>query len=198
MEIWPAETPLLRVHHSRFGATEFNPGIGSGGRFDPLYELNGAAVPTLYASDTINGAFAETVFHDVPLQGRRHVAISVLMPLVISTITVARPLRLIQLRGFGLQKLGVSRRQIIESNADCYRHTRTWSENLYRSVAEADGLLWTARQHDTSAAVLLFGTRVARRDVDVAAAARSLYPPGEAWPLIRAAAIASGITLTFG
>jgi hypothetical protein len=195
VETWESGRAIIRVHHSQFGATEFNPGVGSG-RFHPLRLPRSRAVPTLYGSETLDGALSETIFHDVPMR-RPNGAVpqATLMPMVACTLTPRRSLTLIQLRGAGLQKLGLSRKQLIETEADSYDLTRAWAVALYRSVADADGLIWTSRQHPGSAALVLFGTRVRRRDLEVIAAPRSLYPPAAGWNDVLASAEAAGITI---
>ena len=187
---------IIRVHHSQFGATEFNPGRGTGGRFDPLRDRNGRIVPTLYGAGTLDGALSETIFHDVPLRGERRIAISTLMPLQASTLQPVRPLRLVDLRGFGLGRLGLSRRQLIDSDADQYPATRAWAAVLYDRVPESDGMIWVARHHDLSEAVILFGTRVERTEFAVIAPPRPLAPEGTIEPAVIAAASEAGIMIT--
>ncbi len=195
VETWDARNPIVRVHHSAFGATEFNPGRGHG-RFHPIAAPSGIAVPTLYGSSTFEGALSETVFHDVPVTGpRKAVVQSSLMPMLSSTLLPVRPLRLVQLRGFGLKKLGLTRAQLIESDADRYVITRAWAAALFAAFADVDGLIWMSRQHDSSAAIVLFGTRVERHDLTVAAAPRSLYPPSPGWHDVLVAAEAADITI---
>ncbi|HET8773787.1 MAG TPA: hypothetical protein VFP80_08355 [Thermoanaerobaculia bacterium] len=64
-----------------------------------------------------------------------------------------RPLRLIDLRRFGLQRLGVTRRELIGSDPASYPVTRAWAAALYQAVEDADGMIWVARQHDSSARI---------------------------------------------
>lgn len=193
VEVWTP--PIIRVHHSRFGATEFNPGRGGGGRFDPFHDQRESLVPTLYGASTFNGAVSETIFRNVPVRGERILAAKALIPLQVNTLQSVRPLRLIDLRGFGLQRLGVSRRELIDSDAEHYRVTRAWAAALYHAVDDADGIIWVARQHDMSEAILLFGTRVDRDDLEVIAAPRPLAPSGRIEPDLLAAAAAAGIAI---
>lgn len=158
---------MRRCHDIRFGATEFNPGLGQG-RFHPIRRPDGAIVPTLYGSDTFDGALSETLFHGVPVRGPgRAIPRTALLALVVSTVAPRRDLALAQLHGHGLRRLGVSRRELIESEADQYPATRRWAEALYRGLGKLDGLVWVARQHDTSRALVLFGDRVGRGDLEV-------------------------------
>lgn len=192
VEVWDADKMILRVHHSAYGATEFNPGRGAG-RFHPL-TVREVPVPTIYASNTIAGALSETIFQKLPSTSTtKWIPRNDLMPLVMSTLRPKRSLRLVQLRGFGLRRLGITRLQLIESEADQYATTRAWAGALYESVPDADGLIWMSRQHDSSEAMVLFGTRVQRADLEIAAAPRALS--GEAWNDVAAAAEAAGITI---
>lgn len=189
-EIWPSGKPIVRVHNVKFGATEFNPGFGEG-RFHPLTD----AVPTLYGSNTLDGALSETVFHDVPISGVfKSIRQSKLVPMLATTISPLRDLTLIQLRGFGLKKLGVTRAQLIDSDADQYVATRQWASTLHHA-STADGLIWMSRQHDTSEALVLFGDRVARTAFDVIDPPRSLHPPSPGWLEVLRAAESAGITI---
>lgn len=193
LEIWPAGKSIVRVHNVTFGATEFNPGFGEG-RFHPLND----SVPTLYGSNTLDGALSETVFHDVPVSGAlKSIRQSKLVPMLATTISPMRDLTLIQLRGFGLKKLGVTRAQLIDSDADHYATTRRWGAALHDASA-ADGLIWMSRQHDTSEALVLFGDRVARSAFDVIDPPRSLYPPSPGWLDVLRAAESAGITIVIG
>ncbi len=174
LDIWPAGKHMIRCHNVKFGATEFNPGEGEG-RFHPLW-VRRSSIPTIYAADDVDGALSETVFHDVPVHGTgKAVARSKLMPMVSSTIACDRDLVLVQLHGNGLRRIGASREQLIASDADQYGMTRRWGEALYRAASEADGLTWVSRQHDTSRAAVLFGTRLKRTRLDVVAPPLPLF-----------------------
>jgi hypothetical protein len=192
---WLAGKPIYRVHHAAYGATEFNPGVGNG-RFHPIHTSGGKPIPTIYGSSTVDGALSETVFHDVPIAGpAKRIAQSALRKLLVCTIAPLRDLRLIELKGHGLRKIGLTRALIIDSEADLYDRTRRWAEALFLRRPLADGLIWMSRQHDVSEALLLFGGRVARKDLDVIDSSRSLYPPSTGWLDVVRAAEAAGITI---
>lgn len=195
VEIWSADKPILRVHHSEFGATEFNPGRGEG-RFHPFADRAGKTVPTIYGSNTFEGALSETVFRNVPVSApEKSVAQSALMPMLVCTLRTTRPLRLVQLRGFGLKKCRLTRAQIIDSESDQYAATRAWAAAFHDAADDVDGLIWMSRQHDSSEAIVLFGTRVQRHELEVIAPPRSLYPPSPGYLDVQAAAEAAGITV---
>ena len=48
-----------------------------------------------------------------------------------------------------------------------YSLTAAWAAALYARVEKADGLVWVSRRHDTSFALVLFGDRAARSDLEV-------------------------------
>jgi RES domain len=196
LAVWPAARPMYRVHHVQYGATEFNPGFG-GGRFHPIRSAASASIPTIYGSSSIDGALSETVFHDVPVSGAaKQISQSALIPLLLCTLAPKRALHLIEIKGFGLQKLGLTRSQLIDTNADRYTAARRWAEALFEREPAADGLIWMSRQHDASEAVVLFGGRVVRSDLEVIEAPRGLYPPSLGWLEVERAAEAAGIMVT--
>jgi hypothetical protein len=195
VEVWPTDRRIVRCHRLGHAATEFNPGRGDPGRFHPL-PADGGWVPTVYGSDTEDGALSETVFHDVPVKGpARRILVSRLLDRVVSTVLPLRDLSLVQLHGYGLRRLGVRRRELIETEADQYHRTVLWARALHLWPGRADGLVWVSRQHDTSRAAVLFGDRV---DAD-----RDLRQDGMSLPLgwgsglerVLVAAEAAGITV---
>jgi hypothetical protein len=125
-------------------------------------------MPTLYGAESFEGALSETIFHDVPVAGpSRQILISSLTPWLRSTIAPTRPLRLADLRGFGLARLGTTRAALIDSPAREYPATAQWAKALYECPQQPDGILWISRQYDRSAAFILFGRRVPRRELRV-------------------------------
>ena len=157
---WEKDRPLFRCHSVRFGPTAFNPGKGLG-RFHPFPDPGGSVVPVLYAAENLEGALSETVFHSVPFQdpGKRIRRIT-LEPLVVSTLICDRDLRLVQLFGFGLRRLGVTRLRLIEARKRQYRRTAAWAQALHACDESIDGLIWVSRQNDGTRSVVLLGDRV--------------------------------------
>lgn len=158
----PAGEILYRVHASRRGPTAFNPGLGPPSRFAPLHADDPPiVVPTLYAASTILGALSESVFHDVPHRGpAKRILVSRLDGMVLSAITLTRPLRVAQLAGAGLRRIGVRRRDLIDGGPGTDTTTARWAAALHDCSAAPDGLTWTSRQDDTARACVLFGDRV--------------------------------------
>jgi hypothetical protein len=142
------------------GATEFNTS-NVARRFRPVI-CGGVVVPTLYGADLVPGALSETVFHDVPLTGPgRRVQRKSLVTMMRSTVIPRRDLRLVQLHGAGLGRLGVTHAELIESSAVEYGLTAAWGQALH-DHAHYDGLVWRSRQFNDSYALMLWGDRVDR------------------------------------
>jgi hypothetical protein len=176
VEIWPGGSGIVRCHDSSFGATEFNPGFGRG-RFHPFPDSDGLAVPTLYGASNLDGSLSESVFHNVPVRGRgKAILRSALRPMMVSTIAARRDLSLIQLHSHGLTRLGVSRAELIDTEARHYARTVAWAAALHACLKSADGLIWVSRRFDISFALVLFGDRVLRSDLDMVDPPVPLFP----------------------
>jgi hypothetical protein len=171
---WPAGRPIHRVHKSIYGSTQFN-GSGFGNaRFSPIASAQGKTVPTLYGGATFECALMETVFHDVPhIPGFKAYDKKNLESMRASIIGPNRELRLVNLSGKALRKLGIARTVLLESPASDYPRTRPWAEALHRQFHEADGLCWVSRQDDEAHALVLFGDRIRRGDLKI------IQPPAD-------------------
>lgn len=169
--------PLIRCHRSDYGATEFNPGSHQKrGRFSPFPDQEGRLVPFLYAADSEDGALSESVFHDIPVRGEgRTILRAQLRTLLLSTVAPRRDLTLVQLYGHGLRRLQISRAELIESEADQYERTVAWAQALHANLPRIDGLIWMSRQYDSARALILFGDRLDRGDLEVIEAPVPLY-----------------------
>lgn len=162
LHLWPADKPIVRCHNVAMGATEFNTTLASR-RFRPFHDSAGAVVATIYGADLIEGALSETVFHDVPVRGPgRRILRKALVPMMLSTVMPARNLRLVELHGAGLARLGVTHGELIESSSRQYPRTALWGEALYDHADRFDGLIWRSRQFNDSLALMLWGNRVDR------------------------------------
>lgn len=194
LETWPAGRRIQRCHRSDFGATEFNPRFGEG-RFHPFQDLRGRDVPVLYGSNTFHGALSETVFHSVPIRGEeRRVRRAKLKTLMVSVLAPRRDLSLVQLHGYGLRRLAISRIQLIETEASHYGRTVRWAQALHACSESVDGLIWVSRQHDTSFALILFGDRVLREHLEVVEKPVALLD-GSGFRKVLSAAEMAGITI---
>jgi RES domain len=163
---WKAGRPILRCHDTRFGATEFNR-TPSEGRFRPV-RSKGRIVGTIYGAQDDAGAIAESVFRPVPIgTAVRQVGRARLVPLMISTLASSRTLRLASLHGNGLRRVGATRAQLIDSEADQYPDLTAWGQALHDCPAKPDGIVWRSRHYDDSYAFMLFGDRVRRHQLQV-------------------------------
>lgn len=164
VKTWPGGADFWRVHKLHRRPAEFNSGVDVG-RFHPFSGSAGKLVATLYAADTWEGALSETVFRDVPLRGaprtKRRAELEVR---AMSRLRLAREVHLVELRGTGLRRLRLQRRELIETEADQYPRAVRWAAALYQAVPQAAGLVWTSRLHDPSAVVVFFGDRVTEKD----------------------------------
>lgn len=157
----PKGRALQRVYQDDYTATQFNPGIRGNARFSPIHDSQGNPIPTLYAGTTFPCTLMETVFHDVPhTAGFKSFDKNKLAGQVHSEIVVTQDLQLVDLGSIALHKLGVSRKQLIDTEKDQYSATRKWAEEIHRRYPQAQGLSWVSRQDDSSYAFVLFGDRI--------------------------------------
>jgi hypothetical protein len=167
------------------------------GRFHPFADRGGHGVPTIYGSSTLDGALSETLFHNVPVRGpRKAIRRSSLTAMLVSVLVPLRDLTLVQLHGHGLRRLEVSRAELIESDSAHYPQTVHWARALHAASDRIDGLVWVSRQHDTAFALVLFGDRVRRVDLDVVEPPLPLYLGAGFDEVQRAAGEAGIIILT--
>ena len=76
-------------------------------------------------------------------------------------------LRLASLHGHGPRRLGATRAQLIDSDADQYDALSAWGQALHDCPAEPDGIVWRSRHYDDAYALVLFADRVGRRELEV-------------------------------
>lgn len=159
---WGKGENIFRVHPDKYGSAQFNLSVNGDARFSPLVNTAGVVIPTLYAGTTLDCALMETVFHDVPFakalkmwSKSTHVA-----GMVYSQLTFSRNLALIDLTAIHLRKLGISRKDLIESDGRQYPKTRAWALALHDQYPNAEGLTWTSRQADPARAIVLFEDRL--------------------------------------
>lgn len=170
-----AEQRLHRIHQDLYTGDQFNPGLKGNARFSPIRNADGNPIPTIYAAVTFDAAAIESVFHDVAhapgykqydkrkLEGQMH-----------SEVKAARDLTLVDLSNVPLRKLGVQRRQLIDTEKDQYPKTRAWAEAIHAKHHAIQGLSWMSRQDDTARAVMLFGDRIPAGPLQRVGASRSL------------------------
>lgn len=157
-----------RVHtydaaSGQFAGNAFNTSGRGNGRFSPMLAGDSLPfVPTLYAAASLEGAIAEVALHDIPTPSLGHIfdwSAAKSGNLHVSAIQLDE-VKLVDLRVQGLQRAGLQRREMIDTNPDDYPRTRAWARHLWQSYPEAQGLLWMSRRDETTAAIMLFGDRV--------------------------------------
>ena len=157
-----------RVHQlsprtGQFAPHAFNTSGRRHARFSPL-RAGRRVVPTLYASQTLEGALMETVLHDVPFPSEGHIhdlQRDLQSDLHASRISLTAPLKWVGLGKLGLQRMGLRVSQMFESDAcDCAR-TQAWARWLHATVPQAQGLYWMCARQPECAGLMLFGDRAA-------------------------------------
>lgn len=148
-------TQLYRVFTAAKGrtVTTFNPGFGAPTRFA---FFGNPAVPVLYAAATEEAAVAETLLHDVPLDGGV-LPYDTYASTVMARLTVTRPVTVGVLHGLGLRQLKVTAADITDSGADTYPETVSWAQAAHDAGLE--GLVWMSRLCNDAKAYVFFGDR---------------------------------------
>jgi hypothetical protein len=173
---------MHRIHQDIYQGDQFNPGAKGNARFSPITDAKGAAIPTLYAAYTFNAALMESVFHDVShVPGYKHYDKNKLNQQVHSTVKVSQNLILADLSSVALRKLGVQRKQLIDTEKDQYPNTREWAQAIHRQHSDIQGLSWVSRQDDSARAVMLFGDRIPAGTLQQIGASRNLLQDEKAY-----------------
>lgn len=190
---------LHRVHLGKYQADQFNPGVYGNARFSPIQDGHGKPIPTLYGGTTIDCALMESVFHDVPhTAGFKSFDKDNLVEQVHSVVQVQQELQLVDLTSVPLRKLGVTRKQLIDTEKDQYPATRKWAEAIHAQCPQAQGLFWVSRQDDSARAVVLFGDRVPEKALRPEGASRSLLDDADAYDAVLDLADRIGVNIVTG
>jgi RES domain len=127
-------------------------------------------VGTLYGAEDDAGAVAEQLFRPVPVaETVKRVRRARLLPLMISSLAASRPLRLASLHGHGLRRVGATRAELIDSEADQYPALARWGQALHDCPAAPDGIVWRSRHYDDGYVFVVFGDRVRRQVLEILA-----------------------------
>jgi hypothetical protein len=121
-----------------------------------------SSLAVLYGASTLAGAMMETIFHDVPTPPDGYILdIERLREqnLVVSRVRLKRRLQAVDLSTKGLKRLGLTRKDLIDTPVTAYPLTRDWAQWLHATIPAAR-LLWTSRQDDAAGAIALFGDRL--------------------------------------
>lgn len=156
--ILPTGQLLYRVLSATRAATDFNPGIGSPTRFGFFGE---PPVPILYAADGEDAAIAETLLHDIPVDGGT-LPYDKYAGTVLVRLKTTRDLRLAVLHGLGLRRLKVTAAELTAGPASSYADTVHWARAAH--TAGLDGLVWMSRMCNDARAYVFFGDRCAGKN----------------------------------
>ena len=196
---WPKGATLHRIHLEKYAGDELNPGVKGNARFSPIKSTKGEPIPTLYGGNTFECAAMETAFHDVPFApGFKTYDKAKLKDQVHSQLTPGANLVLVDLRGKALRKLGVGRKQLIDTEKDHYPATREWAEAIHAQCPDVQGLCWVARQDDIAQAVMLFGDRIASGVLRQTTPSRGLLNDGAAYDEVLSLAEQIGVNIVPG
>lgn len=152
----PAGQLLYRVLSTARKPTDFNPGVGAPTRFGFFGEPDQAPVPILYAADGEDAAIAETLLHDIPVDGGT-LPYDKYAGTVLVRLKLTRELRVAVLHGLGLRRLKVRADDLTSSPASSYPTTVQWAEAAHGIAL--DGLVWMSRMCNDSKAYVFFGDR---------------------------------------
>lgn len=193
---WGGNRLVHRVHPAAYDADVFNPSDAGDARFSPIRRADGSIIPTLYAGENQDCALMETVFHDVPYApGFKPMLKLKFENKLHSEIIIEPPLKLIDLKSIALRKLGIERKYLIDSLKAHYPESRQWALLLYDQNPDAQGLLWTSRQHDGAEAIMLFEDRVPAGALKPQGPSQSLIVGGYLIPPVIALADRIGVTI---
>lgn len=190
---------IWRVHPARYRPAEFRSGTDGNARFSPIRNPEGAVIPTWYGARTVGCAMMETVLHDVPAPPSDYILdIERLRDadIRISRIRCRRALSLVDLSTKGLKRIGLQRRDIIDTPVEEYERCREWAIRLHTQTS-AQGLLWISRQDDSAQALVVFGDRVLESAFKVEIDRERIYE-GENLDILLDLAAHVGITQVIG
>src|SRR5664279_5687213 len=153
----PAGTLLWRVHSKKYLANQRNPTpaptVPGGGRFDSL----AGSYPEHGLGQSEEGALAEAVFRDLPLDGRpRIIPAAAWRPLEISGLETTRDLQLTCCHGPALSRLGQDS-WLTRCDPEHYVRTRRWAAAIRSWQPKVDGLSYRCRNDEDQLALVLFG-----------------------------------------
>ncbi|MEB3071534.1 RES family NAD+ phosphorylase [[Mycobacterium] vasticus] len=151
--ILPAAELLYRVMTATRTATEFNPGVGGATRFAFFGK---PVVPVMYAADSEMAAIAETLLHDIPVDGG-------ILPYdkysnkALVRVETTRDLRVAVLHGLGLRRLKATATELTAGPASSYPDTVKWAQAAH--AIGLDGMVWMSRMCNDAKAYVFFGDR---------------------------------------
>jgi RES domain len=146
---------LYRVFTNTRLATEFNPGFGAATRFGFFGK---PVVPIMYAADTEEAAIAETLLHDIPVEGG-NLLWDDYSGKALALLDVTSDLRLAAMHGLKLRQLGAEPEDVTSGPASTYPDTVKWAKAAHGFGV--DGMVWMSRRCNSTKAYVFFGDRCA-------------------------------------
>lgn len=149
---------LYRLHRDRFNGNQFNFAKAEspyeGGRFDSFDGSYGY----LYAGDTPEVCFDETLLRDKPGDdaGVRTIPRRDVKDRLLSKLVLGHETRVLDLSCTdGLVAMGQDQ-WLTESDADYYPHTRVWAGAMREWAPDAAGFVWRARHNRDDLSYIFF------------------------------------------
>lgn len=139
----PAGAAFIRIHRTGLGVLYF--GMSGDSRFDDPARGYGVC----YAARSLEGAFAETCLRQV---GSTLVSMAMLASRSVTAITATADLRLVELHGRGLPRLGAT----ASVSSGTYAVSQPWSEAIHRHGATVDGIAYRSNHDNGELCVALF------------------------------------------
>jgi hypothetical protein len=106
----------------------------------------------------------ETVFHEAPVPSAKAILTERAIEArrwAITRIEATQPLSLVDLTSPGLRRIGLSRSDLIDTNAGSYPVTQKFAQDLYMQFPTAQGIRWVSRLYDEGACIVLWDDRIA-------------------------------------
>ena len=144
---WEAGSTVVRIHRTQHGPLHFSPGAGRApaGRYDSASGRFGV----LYSAQEFEGAFVETVLRE---PSRTLIGLSDITARALSVLAISTEVRLVDLTGAGLSRLGLDSRLLSGS----YGPTRDWSDAFEAHPDTPAGILYPSRFDPSQLCVALF------------------------------------------
>jgi hypothetical protein len=140
----PSGTRVFRVHQLGHGAVFFSPPAdpATGERQAPTYRFDSASgrFGVLYAAEQFEGAFVETILRNPQLT---FVSQNYITSRCVTELTFSRDLRLVDMRGRGLSRIGTTNAISTGPYAACW----AWSDYLYSHGGKPDGIAYASRHN---------------------------------------------------
>lgn len=190
---------IWRVHPAQYRPAQFRSAPDGNARFSPIRSNDGRVIPTWYGARTLTCAMMETVLHDLPAPPEGYILDVERLreaDVRVSRLRCQRVLTLVDLSSKGLKRIGLQRRDLIDTPVEDYPRTREWAVRLHAQTP-AHGLLWISRQDDEAKALVLFGDRIAETALRIEIDREPLYE-GEHLDALLALAEHVGITQVIG